>query len=153
MIHSFAITERDVIFWELPVLFDLRAASSFDIPFLWDPSYGARIGVMPLGGAGSQIRWVEIEPCYVFHELNAFRDGRRVVLDVCRHALHVGRRALRRGPARSAPLAHLRPAAPRSRFRDEVRRRRRARVPDARPPLHRAAEPLRLVRRSPGRTR
>lgn len=86
MIHSFAITEQDVVFWELPVVFNLEAA--FNDPataFAWDPSYGARLGVMPLGGDARDIRWVEIEPCYVFHELNAFRDGNEVVVDVCRH--------------------------------------------------------------------
>ena len=86
MMHSFAITERDVVFWELPVLFDVRGIEVQGIPYLWDPSYGARIGVMPLGGPASALRWVEIEPCYVFHELNAFRDGDDVVIDVCRHA-------------------------------------------------------------------
>ena len=30
---------------------------------------------MPLGGTPEQLRWVEIEPCYVFHEVNAYRDG------------------------------------------------------------------------------
>ena len=86
MIHSFAITERDVIFWELPVLFSLEAAiNGADNPFSWQPDYGARIGVMPLGGPASAIRWVEIEPCYVFHEVNAYRDGDEVVIDVCRH--------------------------------------------------------------------
>jgi carotenoid cleavage dioxygenase-like enzyme len=86
MIHSFAITENDAIFWELPVLFDLQAAIAGAVnPFKWDASYGARIGVMPLGGKADQIRWVEIDPCYVFHEINAFRDGDEVVIDVCRH--------------------------------------------------------------------
>jgi carotenoid cleavage dioxygenase len=86
MIHSFAITDRDAIFWELPVVFDLTiAASGDDFPAAWDASYGARIGILPLGGNGSEIRWVEIDPCYVFHELNAYRDGDDVVLDVCRH--------------------------------------------------------------------
>lgn len=86
MIHSFAITERDVIFWELPVLFDLAAAASgADNPFHWQPEYGARIGVMPLGGPASAIRWVGIEPCYVYHEVNAYRTGDEIVLDVCRH--------------------------------------------------------------------
>ena len=86
MVHSFAITDRDVVFWELPVLFDLDSAiAGADNPFSWKPDYGARIGVMPLGGSADQIRWVEIEPCYVFHEVNAHRDGTEVVLDVCRH--------------------------------------------------------------------
>jgi carotenoid cleavage dioxygenase-like enzyme len=94
MIHDFAITDRDVIFWELPVVFDLDAAVAMmeaaeagadgGFPFLWDPSYGARIGVMPLGGPATAIRWVEIEPCYVFHGVNAFRADDDVVIDVCR---------------------------------------------------------------------
>jgi carotenoid cleavage dioxygenase-like enzyme len=86
MIHSFAITEQDAIFWELPVVFSLEAAlQGADNPFSWQPEYGARIGILPLGGLASEIRWVEIEPCYVFHEVNAYRDGDDVVIDVCRH--------------------------------------------------------------------
>jgi carotenoid cleavage dioxygenase len=86
MIHSFAITDRDAIFWELPVVFYLEdALAGAKNPFRWTPSYGARIGIMPLGGRGDEIRWVEIDPCYVFHEVNAFRDGSEVVIDVCRH--------------------------------------------------------------------
>lgn len=86
MIHSFAITDRDVIFWEMPVLFSLEAAlAGVDNPFTWQPEYGSRLGVMPLGGLATEIRWVEIEPCYVFHEVNAHRDGNEIVVDVCRH--------------------------------------------------------------------
>jgi carotenoid cleavage dioxygenase len=86
MMHSFAITDQDVIFWELPVLFDLQAAvNGSSNPFGWDASYGARIGIMPLGGPLEALRWVEIDPCYVFHEVNAFRDGSDVLIDVCRH--------------------------------------------------------------------
>jgi carotenoid cleavage dioxygenase-like enzyme len=86
MIHSFAITESDVIFWELPVVFSLEdALAGVANPFHWTPSYGARIGILPLGGRASEIRWVEIEPCYVFHEVNAYRAGSEVIIDVCRH--------------------------------------------------------------------
>jgi carotenoid cleavage dioxygenase len=92
MIHDFAITETDAVFWDLPVVFDLEAAVAMiedptgDVfPFLWDPSYGARIGVLPLGGEGGEVQWAEIEPCYVFHGVNAFRQGSDVVVDVCRH--------------------------------------------------------------------
>jgi carotenoid cleavage dioxygenase len=85
MMHSFAITDRDVIFWDLPVLFDLSVFSERGFPFRWDASHPARIGVMPLGGPASEIRWVQIDPCYVFHTLNAFREGDDIVLDVCRY--------------------------------------------------------------------
>lgn len=86
MIHSFAITDRDAVFWECPVVFSLEdAIRGSKNPFHWDASYGARIGILPLGGPVAEMRWVEIDPCYVFHEVNAFRDGEDVILDVCRH--------------------------------------------------------------------
>jgi carotenoid cleavage dioxygenase-like enzyme len=84
MIHDFAITDRDVVFWDLPVVFSMQTAieQPGEMPFGWDPSYGARVWVMPLGGTGDQARSVEIDPCYVFHGTNAWRDGDDVVVDV-----------------------------------------------------------------------
>ena len=84
MMHSFAITDRDAIFYDLPVVFTPSAAAQGGFPYAWSDEHPARIGVLPLGGTNDQIRWVEIEPCYVFHELNAFREGDDVVVDVCR---------------------------------------------------------------------
>ncbi len=91
MLHDFAVTDTDAIFWELPVVFDLQAAIATlgggepdpGFGFRWDPLYGARVGVMPLEGPTSAIRWVEIDPCFVFHGVNAHRDGDEIVLDVC----------------------------------------------------------------------
>jgi len=91
MMHDFAITDRDVVFWDLPVIFDLQAATKWiqeprsgAFPYRWDPSAGARIGVMPLGGRASAIAWHDIDPCFVFHGVNAHRDGEQIILDVCR---------------------------------------------------------------------
>ncbi len=55
------------------------------LPYSWDPTYPARIGVMPRQGSSADVRWFEIEPCYVYHPLGAYDDGDRVVLDVARH--------------------------------------------------------------------
>ncbi len=48
MIHDFTITERDAVFWELPVIFDLAAATKWIadpdsgvFPYRWSPGYGA----------------------------------------------------------------------------------------------------------------
>ncbi|WP_329044220.1 carotenoid oxygenase family protein [Amycolatopsis sp. NBC_01488] len=55
------------------------------LPYRWDPKYPARIGVMPRDGGNGDVRWFEVEPCYVFHPLNAYDDGDSIVLDVVRH--------------------------------------------------------------------
>jgi carotenoid cleavage dioxygenase len=84
MHHDFAITETRALFMDLPVVFDLQAAMRGTMPFGWSDDYPARIGVMPRTGTNADVRWFEIEPCYVFHTLNAYDDGGEVVLDVCR---------------------------------------------------------------------
>nr|WP_042182751.1 carotenoid oxygenase family protein [Kibdelosporangium sp. MJ126-NF4]CEL15186.1 Carotenoid oxygenase [Kibdelosporangium sp. MJ126-NF4]CTQ93218.1 Carotenoid oxygenase [Kibdelosporangium sp. MJ126-NF4] len=52
------------------------------MPYRWDPNYPARIGVMPR--EGEHVRWLEVDPCYVFHPLNAYDDGDSIVLDIAR---------------------------------------------------------------------
>lgn len=83
MIHDFAITDRDAVFWIGPVMFGGSPEVMYpDIPFHWDPAGPCRVGVMPLDGSGDQIRWVDIPPCFVFHGYNAHREGDDVVLRV-----------------------------------------------------------------------
>lgn len=86
MMHDFNLTERHVIFMDLPVVFDLDWAMAGDrFPYRWSHDYGARLGVMRRGGSGAELRWFEVEPCYVFHPLNAFDDDDRIVIDVARY--------------------------------------------------------------------
>jgi carotenoid cleavage dioxygenase len=125
MMHDFSLTERHVVFYDLPVVFDpaqavagmplpgalrtparlvlsalvgrvrvpdpLAARSGRSIPsngrmpYRWDPRYPARVGVMPRDGGSEDVRWFDVEPCYVFHPLNAYDEGDTVVLDVVRH--------------------------------------------------------------------
>jgi carotenoid cleavage oxygenase len=62
------------------------SAADPGFPYAWDPEYPARVGVMRRDGDGSDIRWIDVEPCYVYHPLNAYDDGdERIVLDVARH--------------------------------------------------------------------
>ena len=85
MMHDFITTREHAIFMDLPVVFDLSKIANGETPLVWDESYGARIGIMPRMGTNADIRWFEIDPCYVFHPLNAFVDGGKVVCDVGRH--------------------------------------------------------------------
>jgi carotenoid cleavage dioxygenase len=86
MIHDFAITETRAIFMDLPVVFDLDLLGKRPFPATWQPDNGARVGVMPRRGTDADVVWIDMEPCYVFHVLNAYDSGDDVILDVCRYA-------------------------------------------------------------------
>ncbi|MGH0028747.1 MAG: carotenoid oxygenase family protein [Myxococcota bacterium] len=86
MMHDFITTRDHAIFMDLPVVFDLEKALAGQVPIGWDESYGARVGVLPRMGTNDDIRWFEVDPCYVFHPMNAYTDGDKVVCDVGRHA-------------------------------------------------------------------
>jgi carotenoid cleavage dioxygenase-like enzyme len=86
MMHDFAITERHVVFMDLPIVFNFeRAMAGAGFPYQWSDTYGARLGVMPRGGCNADVSWLEVDPCYVFHPLNAFETDGRIVLHVARY--------------------------------------------------------------------
>ena len=84
MIHDFNVTRNFVIFMDLPAVWNFEGMATTGLPILWDESYGARLGVMPRNGGNADVVWYEIAPCYVFHPLNAYENGDKIVIDVCR---------------------------------------------------------------------
>ena len=85
-VHDMSLTERFVVIYDLPVVFDVEAATSgAGFPYRWDPDYRAWVGLLDRDGGADDVRWFDVEPCYVFHPMNAYDDGDRVVLDVVRH--------------------------------------------------------------------
>jgi carotenoid cleavage dioxygenase len=140
MMHDFSLTEKHVVFYDLPVTFDAALAAEMTMPkplrlparlmmsaligrvripdpimmrqskpataerrfpYRWNPHYPARVGVMPRDGGDADVRWFEVEPCYVFHPMNAYDDGDGIVLDVARHPKMVGSDLL--GPDEGLP--------------------------------------------------
>jgi carotenoid cleavage dioxygenase-like enzyme len=83
MMHDFNVTRNHVVFMDLPVCFDLDALAS-GLPFRFRRDAGARLGLMPRTGANADVKWFEIDPCFVFHPVNAHEDGNKVVLHVSR---------------------------------------------------------------------
>ncbi len=80
MMHDFALTASHAVFYDLPVVFD-PASVGQGMPYRWDAGYGARLGVLRRDDPAGGVRWFDVEPCYVFHTLNAHdtADGRIVV--------------------------------------------------------------------------
>lgn len=144
MMHDFSLTEKYVVFYDLPVTFDpvqvlptnaprwlslptrlvlqsllgrvkmpspmatminRNARPSNKMPYKWNPHYPARIGVMPREGSNKDVRWFDVEPCYVYHPLNAYSEDRNgsevLVLDVVRYSRMFDRDL--RGPGDSRP--------------------------------------------------
>ena len=87
MMHDFAMTAEHVVFLDLPIVFDMGVAVSGerDMPYRWSDSYGARLGVLRRSDPFGDIRWFEIDPCYVFHVANAHDDGDSIVLQAVRY--------------------------------------------------------------------
>ena len=87
-LHDCAITQRFIVLLDLPVTFSLDAAAAgASFPYRWEEGYHSRVGLLPRDGDSTDVVWHDVEPCYVFHPMNAFDDpdGDGIVLDVVRH--------------------------------------------------------------------
>ncbi len=84
MMHDFVVTQQHAVFLDAPAVFDLAGFASGGPLITWQPERGTRIGIMRRDGDGSDLRWFPVEDCYVFHFLNAYSAGDRVVIDACR---------------------------------------------------------------------
>ena len=103
MIHDTSITEKYILVFDLPCIFNIDAAmNGASLPYYWDNSYEPRIGLLPRNGTADDISWISINPCYIFHPMNSYDlpDG-RVVLDAARHPKMFDRE--RRGPSEGPP--------------------------------------------------
>jgi carotenoid cleavage dioxygenase-like enzyme len=93
LMHDFALTAEHVVFLDLPLLFNLNVAltgpSERDLPYRWDDQYRARLGVLRRDDPYGQLRWFDIDPCFVFHVVNAHDvtapGGNAIALEVLRY--------------------------------------------------------------------
>ncbi len=87
MVHDMAITETKALVFDFPCVFSLETAMAGKFPYRWDRERAARIGVLDRDAANADdIVWVEVDPCYIFHPLNAYDTPEgKIVLDAPRH--------------------------------------------------------------------
>ncbi|TDE36890.1 carotenoid oxygenase family protein [Actinomadura sp. 6K520] len=94
MVHDFALTQKYVVIYDLPITFSMEMAEAgARLPYAWNDAHPARVGVLPRDGGADDVRWIDIPPCWVFHTLNAYDEGDRVVVDLVRFPsfMHGGR--------------------------------------------------------------
>ena len=69
----------------LPLSASLQRAMSGKPPFGWEPELGSRVGVMARNAGIETIRWFNTDPCYVFHPMNAWEEGDKIIADVMQY--------------------------------------------------------------------
>ena len=56
-------------------MFDVQALIAGGAGIRWEPSNGARIGVLDRADLNAPVRWFDMDPFWMFHVLNAHDDG------------------------------------------------------------------------------
>lgn len=82
LLHDFAVTERHIVFYVIPMVMDEEQMRAGGIHYSWDVAKPTYFGVMRRGGDGSDMAWIEGPHRSATHVMGAFSDGDRVYVDV-----------------------------------------------------------------------
>ncbi|MFC9787492.1 carotenoid oxygenase family protein [Rhodococcus sp. NPDC127528] len=82
--HDIGITANYSILMDLPLVQDHDARRAGKYRIFYDQELPARFAVIPRHGNGSDVRWFEVKPCYIYHVVNSWEEGDEIVMDVCR---------------------------------------------------------------------
>lgn len=85
MMHDMAITETHSILMDLNVAYDFSLLQrGHRIPICWQDNRQSRLGIIPRHGG--EVSWLEIEPCFIQHVVNAYDAANGIIiLDVVRY--------------------------------------------------------------------
>ena len=82
MIHDFAVTQKHIVFYVMPLAFDEAQLKSGGIHWSWYGGQPTWFGVMRRGGDGKDLRWFKGPERSSTHVMGAFSDGDKVYVDV-----------------------------------------------------------------------
>lgn len=84
MVHDFVVTRNYIVVPIMPITGSLERAMSGGPPFAWEPDKGVHLAILPRhGGTAEDIRWVELDVCFVFHFMNGFDQDGVITIDGC----------------------------------------------------------------------
>jgi carotenoid cleavage dioxygenase-like enzyme len=82
MVHDFIVTQNHTAFPVLPLTGDIGRAKRGLPAFAWEPEKGAFVGLMARGASVDSVRWIEVDPVYVFHPANAYEEDGHLHCDM-----------------------------------------------------------------------
>ena len=85
MVHDFMVTKEHILFPIMPLTGSIERAFAGGPVYAWEPEKGVHIGVMPRAGSVKDLRWFRGAPSYVFHPMNSYTDGNKIICDVCEY--------------------------------------------------------------------
>jgi carotenoid cleavage dioxygenase-like enzyme len=86
VLHDMAITENYSILLDFPMGWDPERLKVGKMKIAFDRAAPSRFGILPRMGHAADVRWFEAAPCYMYHTINAYEEGREIVLVGCRVA-------------------------------------------------------------------
>jgi carotenoid cleavage dioxygenase len=102
-IHDMSLTSTFAVIYDLPVVFSPEAvAEGSAFPYRWSDDYESRVGLLPLEGSAEDVVWCDVDPCYVFHPMNAYDEDGAVIVDLVRHPKMFATHLI--GPDEGAPV-------------------------------------------------
>jgi carotenoid cleavage dioxygenase-like enzyme len=67
-----------------PVTVSIKRAMVGGPAIAWEPELGTHVAIVPRNGSSEDVRWFSGAAGMAWHSMNAFNDGDRIVVDVCR---------------------------------------------------------------------
>lgn len=82
MVHDFITTDEHVIFPLFPATMRVERAARGESVLQWEPELGTKVGIMPRDGTSADVVWIDADPCFVFHPMNAHTHGRKITAEM-----------------------------------------------------------------------
>jgi carotenoid cleavage dioxygenase len=81
--HDVGMTQNHALLFDMSMMWDQDAMKRGRVKLGFYPERPSRIGVIPRRGKGSDVRWFETEPFFMYHTIAAWEEGDEIVLIGC----------------------------------------------------------------------
>ncbi len=82
MIHDFAVTDKHVVFYVIPLAYDDAQLKRGGIHWSWNSGQPTYLGVMRRGGDGKDLVWIKGPERSSTHVMGTFEDKGKIYIDV-----------------------------------------------------------------------
>lgn len=82
MLHDFAVTQRHIVLYVIPMAFDQAQMDRGGVHWSWDGSKPTYFGAIRRDGDGSDLQWLEGPTRSATHVMGAWSEGEQVYVDV-----------------------------------------------------------------------